>query len=252
MLYHTKRIFMNEADASPGNGVAVAAPVEPTAAPTAPAFDVESLMSRLSGVIDEKLVAQKNATFAELRKAGAFKQDKPASEPAATSQPTQSAPVVAHAGLTHADLDARLELERVIASREGKYGLNEAQARRFRTALSGVARESLASEADSYLADMGLARTAPVTPVTQTATQTQAIATTAAAKPNISDRGTAAPTDLRDSEGVLNSRPMEMTAHDLDVLKLKYGEAKALQMFQERVNAALRGIRIAPPGGRQR
>ncbi len=239
---------MNEADASPGNGAAAApvAPVEPTAAPTAPVLDVDALMTRLSGVIDEKLSAHKNSTFAELRKAGAFKQDKPTES--SPTQPTQSAPVVAQAGLTGADLDARFELERVISIREGKYGLSEAQTRRLRASLSGVPRESMATEADSYLSDMGLAAAKP-----QPATQPTAQAAPAQpAKQNISDRGTAAPTDTRDFEGVLNSRPLEMTAHDIDALKLKYGETKALQMFQERVNAALRGIKLTTPGGRQR
>lgn len=241
-MNQAKRIFMNEADSSPGNGAppAVATSAEPTAAPTAPALDVDSLMSRLSGVIDEKLSAHQNAINAGLRKANVFKQDKP-TEP--TVQPTTSASVATQAGLTGADLDSRFELERVIASREGKHGLNEAQARRLRSALSGVPRESFASEADSYLADMGLVKAA-TPPITQV--QTPAPAT---AKPNISDRGAAAPTDTRDSDGVLNSRPLEMTGHDVDSLVLKHGHEKGMQMFQERVLAALRGVRIKPPRG---
>ena len=241
-MNQAKRIFMNEADSSPGNGAppAVATSAEPTAAPTAPALDVDSLMSRLSGVIDEKLSAHQNAINAGLRKANVFKQDKP---PEPTVQPTTSASTATQAGLTGADLDSRFELERVIASREGKHGLNEAQARRLRSALSGVPRESFASEADSYLADMGLVKAA-TPPITQV--QTPAPAT---AKPNISDRGAAAPTDTRDSDGVLNSRPLEMTGHDVDSLVLKHGHEKGMQMFQERVLAALRGVRIKPPRG---
>jgi hypothetical protein len=52
---------------------------------------------------------------------------------------------------------------------------------------------------------------------------------------------------MRDSEGVLNSRPLEMTGHDIDALVLKYGPDKGLQMFQERVIAALGRVRIKPP-----
>lgn len=74
----------------------------------------------------------------------------------------------------------------------------------------------------------------------------------APAKPNISDRGTAAPTDLRDSEGVINSRPLEANDHDVDALILKHGRSKGLQMFQDRVNAALRGVRLKPPSTGQR
>jgi hypothetical protein len=249
MLTHPKRIFMNEADSGSGNGaqVATAAPTEPIAAPTAPVFDPDVLVSRLMGAFEEKLVAHQNATNATLRKAGLFKQEKPVDS--ASAQPTTSAPS-AQAGLTAADLnahlDARLELERVVSSRVGKYGLSEAQERRFRAALSGVTRESLATEAESYLTDLGLAKAATIPTPAHTA-PTPAIP--APAKPNISDRGTAAPTDTRDSDGVLNSRPLEMTAHDVDALVLKHGHEKGMQMYQERVLSALRGVRIKPPRG---
>ena len=242
-MNQAKRIFMNEADASPGNGAAATPPTPAEPAAVTPALDVDLLLTRLTGVIDEKLNAHRNAINAGLRKSGEFKQDKP-SETTTASQPTTSAPAVAQAGLTGADLDARFELERVIASREGKHGLNEAQARRLRTALGGVSRESLASEADSYLADMGLVKAPP-----QPTTQVQAPAPAAAAKPNISDRGTAAPIDNRDSEGVFHSRPLEMTGHDVDSLILKHGPVKGMQMFQEGVLKALAGVRIKPPRG---
>jgi len=247
MLTHTKRIFQNEADSSPGNGAqpAVAAPAEPAAAPTAPSLDVDALLSRLTGVIDEKLSAHKNATFAELRKAGAFKQEKAPSESAPAVQPTTSAPS-AQAGLSMADVEALLERENVIATRAAKYGLAEPQVRRLKSALTGVARESFATEADSFLADLGPVKVA----TTPTPAPTTAPAPTPPqpAKPNISDRGAAAPSDLRDAEGVVNSRPLEMTPHDVDALVLKYGEQKGMQMFQERVLAALRNVRIKPNG----
>lgn len=249
MLTHTKRIFMNEADGSSGNGApaAPAPPAEPTAAPTAPVFDPDALVTRLMGAFEEKLAAHQNATNAALRKAGVFKQDKPAD--ASSVQSTPSAPAAAQAGLTQADvdarMDARLELERVVSSRVGKYGLNESQERRFRAALSGVQRDNLAAEAESYLADLGLAKVATNPTPAPTAAPTQTAAQPA--KPNISDRGTAAPTDTRDSEGVLNSRPLEMTSHDIDALVLKHGPDKGMQMFQERVLSALGRIRIKPP-----
>lgn len=245
MLTRFSRILMNEADASPGNGApaASAASAEPTAAPTAPALDVDALMSRLTGVIDEKLSAHQNAINAGLRKANVFKQDKTPSEPTTpTSQPTQSAPS-AQSGLSMADVEALLERERVIASRATKYNLTEQQTRRLKSSLSGIPVDSFASEVDSYLSDMGLAK---ATPAPQPQTPAPPAAT---AKPNISDRGTAAPTDLRDSEGVLNSRPLETTGHDVDALILKYGHDKGLDMFQERVLAALGKVRIKPPRG---
>lgn len=248
MLTRFSRILMNEADSSPGNGAPVeaAAPAAPVATTTAPALDLDVLVSRLTGVIDEKIAASQNATHAALRKAGVFKQDKPASEPTTpTSQPTTSAPS-AQAGLSMADVEALLERERVIASRATKHNLTEAQTKRLKSSLAGVSADSFASEVDAYLADMGLVKAAPVTPPVQTQAAAPAVA-----KPNISDRGTAAPTDLRDSEGVINSRPLEATGHDVEALKVKHGEYQGLQMFQERINSALRNVRIAPPGGRR-
>lgn len=238
---------MNEADASPGNGAPAesAAPAAPTATQTAPAFDLDTLVTRLTGVIDEKIQASQNATHAALRKAGVFKQDKAPSESAPAAQPTQSAPS-AQAGLSMADVEALLERENVIATRAAKYGLAEAQVRRLKSALTGVPRESFATEADSFLADLGLVKVA--TTPTPAPTTAQASTPPQPAKPNISDRGSAAPSDLRDSEGVVNSRPLEMTAHDVDALVLKYGEQKGMQMFQERVLAALRNVRIKPNG----
>lgn len=242
---------MNEADSSPGNGAPVeaAAPAAPTATPTAPALDLDALVSRLTGVIDEKILASQNATHAALRKAGVFKQDKPSDVAApAPTQPTPSAPVAAQAGLSAADVQSIIERDRILTSRAAKFGLSESQASRFRAAHQHTPIESLATEADSYLTDMGLAKAPPVPVPTPPPAQAPA----APAKPNISDRGAAVPTDLRDSEGVVNSRPLETTGHDVDQLRLKYGDDKGLQMFQERINAALRGIKIATPGGRQR
>ena len=237
-MNQVKRIFMNEADSSPGNGAPAepAAPAEPTATPSAPAVDLDSLVARIAGIVDEKILASQNATHAALRKAGVFKQEKPAE--ASPSQP--AAPAAAQSGLSMSDVEAMLERERVIASRAARHNLTEAQTRRLQSALSGVARESLGEEADSYLSDLGLVKTPPATP--------QQPAPTAPAKPNISDRGTASPTDTRDFEGVLNSRPLEMTGHDIESLTLKHGYDKWLDQFQERVLAALARVRIKPRG----
>ena len=84
---------------------------------------------------------------------------------------------------------------------------------------------------------------------THTPTQ-QAPAPQTAPRPNISDRGTASPTDLRDADGVINSRPLEVTEHDLDQYLLKHGEYEGLQKFQAHVMNALKRVRIKPPSGR--
>lgn len=245
-INQANRFLMNEADSGSGNGAAPApaAPAEPTAAPTAPESPGPSIVDQVASLIDTKLKAFENGFFANARKAGVLKQDKPA-EPTtpAPSQPTTSAPS-AQAGLSMADVETLLERKEVIASRAAKYGLTDGARRRFEAALASTPRESLASEADSYLADWGLVKAPPVTPTVPTQAPPAP-----AAKPNISDRGAASPTDTRDSEGVLNSRPLEMTAHDVDALILKHGPDKGLQMFQERVYSALGRVRIKPSRG---
>jgi hypothetical protein len=240
---------MNEADASPGNGAPAAPAVttEPAASSPASALDVDSLLARITSVVDERLSASeqrvKNATFAELRKGGHLKQEKASSESAPASQPTTSAPS-AQAGFSMADVEALLERKDVVATRAAKYGLNESQKKRFESAMAGVAREVLQAEADAFLADMGLAKQspAPQPAISQPAQP-------AAAKPNISDRGSASPVDTRDSEGVVHTRPLESTGHDVDALILKHGRAKGLQMFQEKVLMALGNVRIKNPRG---
>ena len=236
---------MSEEGGTPASAAAAPTPsAEPTAvSTTAPALDVDSLITRLTGVIDEKITASQNATHAALRKAGVFEKAKPAE--ATPSSPTPSAPVVAQAGLSMADVEALLERKDTVASRAAKHGLSESQKKRFEVAMASVSREALAAEADAYLNDMGLVKAAP----TQTATATQAPATTAQAKPNVSDRGTAAPTDTRDHNGILHSRPLEMTGHDVDALMLQHGPDKGLQEFQAHVLRALGNVRIKPPRG---
>jgi len=153
---------MNEADSSPGNGApaAAAAPAAPTANTPAPALDLDTLVARLSGVVDEKIKASQNATHAALRKAGVFKQE--ASEPAPASTPTAPA----SSGLSATDVEAMLERERVVASRAAKFNLSDVQTGRLKKALAGVGAESFASEADAFLADMGLAKApTPAAPV---------------------------------------------------------------------------------------
>lgn len=238
------RILMNEVDASPGGGAAPAAPAEPTAAPTAPVFDPDALVSRLMGAVEEKLTAHQNATNAALRKAGVFK-DKPAGESPTPTQPTTSAPSV-QAGLSMADVEAMLERERVITRAATEHKLSDAVVKRMKGMLTAEKPEDVSGWVSSFVADMGLAKAAPAPSSAQPTSQQ---ATPAPAKPNISDRGAAAPTDTRDSDGVLNSRPLEMTPHDVEALVLKHGREKGLQMFQDRVLSALGSIRIQKPRG---
>jgi hypothetical protein len=236
---NTKRIFMNEADAGSGNGAAPppAAPPAPPAESAAPAIDLDALVARLSKVIDEKVEAKQNIAFAKLRKDGVLKQDKPSGETPAV-QPTPSVPVVAQAGLSMADVETLLERKGVIASRAAKFGLSDAQTKRFEAALASVPRESLATEADTYLADMGLVRTTEQ-PVTQSA-QPQVLPTT----PPISDKGSPAPGGAVNWEREFAESPLSMSPAAKALMNAKHGEEKARKMRVDAAQAQLSKIKV--------
>lgn len=248
-INQTKRIYMNEADSSPGNG-APAAPPDPATPPASPAaapIDVDALVTRLVGAVDERFTTLSNGLFANARKAGLLGKEKPA-DPAPAPQPPQApAPPthVAATGISMADVESMLEQERVFTRAATEHKLTDAQVKRMKNALKADKPEDISAWTTTFLADMGLVKSSPppAAPAALPAT------TPAPAKPNISDRGTAAPSDLRDSEGVLNSRPLEMNGHDVESLLLKHGEHKGYQMFQEHVLRALGKVRIKPPRG---
>jgi len=240
LINQAKRIYMNAEDASPGGGAVPTDPPAP-ADQTAPEPKYVTI-EQMNASLEEKLTAFQNGFFANARKAGLLKKDEPA--PAQTPAP-QPAAAPASTGLTAVDVQRMLDRNTALTRAEVEHKLNAAQIKRMRTMLEAEKPEDAAEWVNSFVADMGIVKAAPQ-PTTPATVTTQPATTPA--KPNVSDRGTAAPTDLRDSEGVLNSRPLEMTGHDVDALILKHGQTKGLQMFQERVLAALRNVRIRPSG----
>ena len=229
---------MNEEDGSPGGGAAAHAPAEPPASPAAPAPTAVTV-DQVKTLMAETLTGFKNAFFADMRRAGALKKDEPAAPQPAPAAATTTAP----AALTATDVQQMLERDRVLTRVEVEHKLTPAQAKRMRSIVEAEKPADVSDWVSNFVTDMGFAK--PNTPPEQ-ATQAQA---PAPAKPNVSDRGTAAPTDTRDFNGVLNSRPLEMTGHDVDNLMLQHGPDKGLQMFQEHVLRALGKVRIKPPRG---
>jgi hypothetical protein len=249
MNIKAKRIFMNEEGASPGGGTTPPAPATPTAAPTAPESPAPSIVDQVANLIDSKLRAFENGFFASARKAGVLGKEKSAPEP--TVNPTPQSPhaaAPASTGLSAADVESMLEQERVLTRAATEHKLTDAQVKRMKSALKAEKPDDIGTWTSTFLADMGLVKAAPQ-PVPATAPQTPAPAPAPAARPNVSDRGGAAPTDTRDHNGVLHSRPLEMTGHDVDALILQHGPDKGLQMFQEHVLRALGNVRIKPPRG---
>lgn len=249
MLIKLSKCLMNEADSSPGNGapVAPAAPAQPPASNAAAPAPATLPVDQLAGVIAEQMASLRNGIFADLRKAGVFK-DKPQEAPAAAPQAPSPAPASASPAVDPASL---LALRDAFDDASSDLKLTKGQRQLLRDHV--MQRRPDTSAVDSIVADYvkragwGEPKDVPSTSVAPPEA-TQQPAPVQPAKPNISDRGTAAPTDLRDSEGVVNSRPLEATSHDVDVLVLKHGYEKGMQIFQERVLAALRNVRIKPPG----
>lgn len=239
------KALMSEEGASPGGGAApTPAPAEPQATPAA--FDVEAfanaLVAKVAAEVDTKLAASQNATFAQLRRAGVLKEAK-----AATSEPQSAPPVTQNpAPVSMQDVEAVLKRDRVITSLVARHSLNDKQERRFRDALNGTPIDTLASEADAYLADLGLTKP-PSNPDNK-----QAPVATAPVAPKTPDIGGAAPTNTRDSVSIALDRPREITSHDLDVLISKEGYAKGMAKWADAVMRDLRNYKIVPDNRRQR
>lgn len=200
----------------------------------------------------EKLLPQSevNRLVANARREGresAQKTVKPAPAAPAPQQPAPAAPAVDPLSAMQARLE-EMELRLQYAPSAAKAGWDDTQSATMFD-LFKAQRPQDSADWFSRMEQMfpGSRKTAPVPATTTPISQTPA--TPAPAKPNISDRGAAAPTDLRDHNGVLNSRPLEMTGHDVDNLTLEHGHDKGMQMFQEKVLQALSRVRIKPPRG---
>lgn len=177
-----KRILMNEEGASPGGGAQQ--PPAPAQVPTQGAPAPASIpVDQARAVFGEMLGEFRNGLFADLRKAGAFKQDKSSAEPAApapTVQPT-NAPS-ASPGFTAADAEAMIERATIIGELVAKNDLSPAQAGHMKAALGGVSVAEFRTKAQSYLTDMGLVK-ATTSPATATPNATPAQAPASAPAP---------------------------------------------------------------------
>lgn len=242
-IYQTKRFLMNEADGSPGNGAPAAtppAPAAPAAAPTAPETPPAVSLDQVKGLIGEQLSGFKNGFFAELRKAGLLGKDKPANEPATPAAAPTSAPQAG--ALTEAELDARLEQERVITRAQVENKLSDAAVKRMKSALRAEKPDDVGDWVTSYLADLGLART--------TSTETPPTPPAVPAVPNtapISDRGSPAPAGAVGWRYELTN-PIGMSAAARAQMDAELGVEKARKMRLEaaRNQAANLKVKFGP------
>lgn len=259
-MFQRPKYLMNEQDGSPGGGAVPNTPAQPTApngaaepAATAPQIPADVLKSALGEVLAGVLPELRNGIFADLRKAGVFKPEKPT---APESPPATTA--AQSASMSPSDVKTMLAYDRAITRAEVEHKLTDRQSTRMRAALEVDKPDDVGAWAASYLTDMGLmksaATVAPATPL-QPATPPAPAAPTApvASKPNISDKGPAAPSDARDSEAIYDNRPLDATHHDFERLVLKKGNREqALQFAADRINAYLRTVKLVPDNRRQR
>lgn len=235
-MFKRNRILRNEQDGSPGGGSAPAAPVTPPAPTNGDATSPKPVtIDDVKSAVGSMLGEFRNGIFADLRKTGALKTDKPKDEtPAPSTTP----------GLRLEDVEAMLERERVITARATKYDLNDAQVRRMKAALHGVDPGALATEADSFLADLGLAK---ATTTTQSA-PAPTIATAPVTAP-ISDKGSPAPGGVLDWEAEFASNPIGMSAAARQRMDAKYGAEKARRMRLEAAQVQAERIKVTRPQG---
>ena len=244
------RYLRNQEGSSPGGGAAPIAPADPAAqagAQTpAPAFSPDVLKGVVTEVVAAALPDLRNGIFAELRKSGAFAKGKDPGEAPPTASPPPG-PAPASSGLSKAEVEAMLELERVVTTRATKLDLGEGAIRRMRSALSGIAVENLASEADSYVSDLGLGRLATtITPPSTTAPAQPAPVSTA---PPISDKGSPAPGGVLDWEREYAENPIGMSSAARQRMDAKYGAEKARRMRVEAAQRQAETIRVTKPQG---
>lgn len=248
---HIKRVHRNQEDASPGGGAAPA-PAEPTAPQGAqPVALPSNIVDAIRSVVSESFAAAvpdlRNGIFADLRKAGALKKEPAQPAPSTpASQPT-GAPSQA-AGLSMSDVEAMLERERVITARATKHELSDAQVRRMKAALAGVGPESLVTEADAFLSDLGLAKNPNPNPATSQQAQAPAIPT-APVQPPISDKGSPAPGGVLDWEREFAENPIGMSSAARQRMDAKYGAEKARRMRVEAAQRQAELIKVSRPQG---
>lgn len=231
-INQTKRIFMNEADSSSGNGAPIAppAPAAPTAAPTAPEqpapLTADAVATIVAQAVDTKLKAFENGLFANARKAGLLKKDETPSAPAAAPAPT---------GLTAVEVEQMLERERVVTRVATEHKLTEAQVKRMKGLLAAEKPEDVSGWVSSFVADMGFARPSePATPAP--------VPVVPSAAP-ISDRGAPTPNGATGWRFEA-ANPIGMSKESRAAMDAELGAEKARKMRLEAARVQAETLRV--------
>lgn len=185
MLTRIARILMNEADASPGGGAPVSTPAAPEGQAQAPSLD--SLVEKLTGVIDQRLEGMKNSVEANTRRMIEGALGKKKGEPAKADPPT---PAASSAPVSSPDSKKWATFNR----KAGALGMSENAIARLERAFEMENPDDVAGWFDGYVADLGIkapsekAAATPSAPAPATATPA-ASATPAAPAPSTAVSG---------------------------------------------------------------
>lgn len=233
-----------ESNNADGAQPAATAPVESQAQADAP-VTMSALKELLVSFKTDVVTEAKNGINADLRRSGVFKTAKADKQteqpPPASGQPT---------GLSMADIEARfeerLERERVITARATKHELSDAVVRRMKAALSGVAADQFATEADAFLSDLGLVKTTPPAP---TNTQSQSpVQPVTQHQPPISDKGSPSPGQFTPNWKLeLGQNPIGMSAAARTAMDAELGVDKARRMRLEASREQTERIKVTRP-----
>jgi hypothetical protein len=241
------KMLMNKEGASPGGGAAPPSPGQPPAEPGAPPTSVVPL-DQVKGLVDQAVERTRNGIFADLRKAGVFKDDKPAGggehgaggdKPPAPGS-TQS--------LDPTQLNALLERRDTFTRVATKAQLTDPQFARMRAAFQSENPSDVTAWSSSYLTDMGLVKdpTAPPNagqPPPQDPNVPKPPAGSNAAPPR-SDKGPPSPGDAKDYDKALLENPLELTKVDIERLRAKYGFEEANAKIKDNVMRALAKVKV--------
>lgn len=244
MLIKPTLFLMNEEGASPGGG---AAPVPPASAPASGATATQAPAPSLTADDVKGMLSEfRNGLFADLRKTGALKGEKPAeSTPAQASAPAATAPSMA-------DLERTIEIKFAVNQMRSDHGLSEAAATHLKAYLSNSKPDDVYSAAKSFLGDLGLVK-APTQPVPATA----AVTPPAQAAPSqpapiaTAKLGSPAPGDSLDVETLVASNPLNVSGHDYANYAARVGK-DAPEKFRASVNAYLSTVKLVPENRRRR
>lgn len=228
-----KRIYMNEADGSPGNGAPAAppAPAEPPAPPAAPAPTPAVTVDQVKSLMTEMLGGFKNEFFANARKAGLLKKEE-TPPPTPPASPAAAAPTA----ISLADVESMLERERVITRVATEHKLSDAQVKRMKSMIAAEKPEDVGGWVSAFVTDMGLVKAAeqPVPPTPQP-------------QPNghpISDKGSPAPGGVVNWEREFAENPIGMSAAARSAMDAKHGRDKAIKMRLEASQAQAARIKV--------